>query len=727
MPVRRKKQVPHLNEMVRIFTEFNEQIGNKTLLASVRRGLTYMIPLVLIGSIALVFLSLPIPAYQNMMREGFGSQWESIFLYIRDGTFNILSIIMVISISYSHVVEYRELHAHNISPIIAASVSLASFVAISGISKEGFLIENFGVIGVFMAILTAVSSSWLFLKLSSIKALRIKAFTDGANSAFNYALNSIFPAAITIIAFAVVNHALTIFLGISNIQSFISDFFRDVFVKIESPLWSGILFVLLIHVFWFFGMHGSNILEPVAQSIFVPAININQILTESDKLPSEIFTKTFFDTFVLMGGCGSALCLICAILITGRSKNQLQLAKLSLIPVLFNINELIVFGIPIVLNPIYMIPFLFVPVVLTLSSFIAMYCGFVPYTCSLVEWTTPIFLSGYTSTRSISGSILQLFNLLLGIICYIPFVKLSQDISVVQMKNSIKKVYDFFQQNEGFGGALALPDRYDDIGSISRFLAVDLEHNLKSNKITLFYQPQVNYEGNVIGMEALLRWNHDSYGYIYPPLIIALAEESQIIDKLGYYIFDTACNDLRRMDELGLQNISLSVNVSAVQLENESFVQNLEGIINKHQIEPQRLKIEITEQLALKSGKKINNQIHSIKKMGIKLEMDDFGMGHSSLLYLKEYQFDTIKLDGSLVHDIMSNYSCRNIISSIVLLGKTLNYSVIAEYVESEEQRNILHELGCDQYQGYLYSKAIPFSELVEYIISKPQGISTEV
>lgn len=257
---------------------------------------------------------------------------------------------------------------------------------------------------------------------------------------------------------------------------------------------------------------------------------------------------------------------------------------------------------------------------------------------------------------------------------------------------------------------------YDDIGNIARVLAVDLEHDLQNNKVTLFYQPQVDYEGNVFGVEALLRWNHNSYGYIYPPLIIALAEESQIIDKLGYWILDTACHDLKKMYGLGLQNISVSVNVSAVQLESDCFIEKLEEIIKKHQVRPQTLKIEITEQLALASGKRIIEQILSIKKLGIKMEMDDFGMGHSSLMYLKEYDFDTIKLDGSLVCEILSNNNCRNIISSIVSLGKSLHYSVIAEYVENEEQRLILHELGCDRYQGYLYSKAIPYYELIEYI-----------
>ncbi|MGI6084122.1 MAG: EAL domain-containing protein [Acetivibrionales bacterium] len=705
-----------MNNITSLLSEMNERIGNKKILVSVRRGLTYMIPLILLGSLALVIISLPIPAYQNMMLVIFGEQWKNIPLYIRDGTFNILSIIMVISISSSLITEYQKDHSLDVNPIIAASVSLSSFIAISGINKEGFEIANFGVIGVFAAIITAVSSTWLFMKLSSVSFLRIKAFPDGANSAFNYTLSSILPAAITITAFASVYHALSMFFGISHIQNFISDLLNSFFNRIESPLLSGIIFIMLVHIFWFFGMHGSNILEPVAKNIFVPALSVNQALIESNQAPTEIFTKTFFDTFILMGGCGTALCLIIAILIKGRKKNQQKLAKLSLLPVFFNINELIVFGIPIVLNPIFLIPFIFVPMLLTFTSYLAMLYGWVPYTSSLVEWTTPVFLSGYYSTNSINGGILQLFNLVIGTVCYIPFVKLAQNISDFQIKNSINKVYDYFKQNEERGVAASLLNRYDDIGSISRSLAVDLEYSINKDKINLFYQPQVNYSGDVIGVEALLRWNHESYGFIYPPLIIALAIESHLHQKLDYWILNTACRDLRKMIDVGLDNISMAVNVSVIQLEDSKFTQNLKEILDKHQIEPGRLKLEITEQSALRSGEKLIKRIQAIKKMGVKLEMDDFGMGHSSLMYLKEYEFDTIKLDGSLVRDITTSSSCKNIISSIVDLGKTLNYAVLAEFVETEDQRDILHYLGCDQYQGYLYSKAVPYKEVVEYI-----------
>lgn len=711
----------NLNNVIKIFSEFNEKLENSILLSSIRRGLIYMTPLLLIGSIALLFISLPIQSYQIMMTEVFGNQWANIFLYIREGTFNIMSLIMVLCISYSYVVEADERCGHNVSPIIASSISLCSFIVISGISKAGFSIANFGVTGVFVAIIVAVTSSALFLKLSSIKILKMKVFTGGANPVFNYALSSIYPAAITIAVFAIISQVLTAFFGISDLQSFVSDFLVDMFFEINSTFWSAIFFVLLIHVLWFFGMHGSNILEPVANNIFIPALTNNQHLIELGKEPTAIFTKTFFDNFVLMGGCGATLCLIFAILIVRGNKSQKGFAKLSLIPVIFNINELVIFGIPIVLNPIYIIPFLLVPIILTLNSFLAMYFGLVPYTCNLVEWTTPIFLSGYASTNSINGSILQSFNLILGTLCYIPFVKLAQGSSDIQAINNLKKVYDEFKRVEERGMLSTLLTRYDDIGNISRLLVADLENDLKNNKLTLFYQPQVDYEGNIFGVEELLRWNHDSYGYIYPPLIIALAEEAHLIDKLGYWILDTASRDLKKIYDMGFENIKVSVNISAVQLESDSFIEDLEEIVGKHRINPENLKIEITEQVALASSKSIISNIISLKRMGIKLEMDDFGMGHSSLLYLKEHDFDTIKLDGSLVREILTNNNCRNIISSIVFLGKSLNYSVIAEYVENEQQRQILHELGCNKYQGYLYSKAVPYSELIEYILEKTE------
>ena len=477
------------------------------------------------------------------------------------------------------------------------------------------------------------------------------------------------------------------------------------------------LFIFLIHFLWFFGIHGSNLLEQVARSIYVPALTVNQNLIHAGFPPTQIFTKTFFDSFVLMGGCGSSLCLVFAIFLLRKNKNQLRIAKFSLFPLLFNINELVVFGLPIVLNPIYVIPFIFVPLLLTVTSFFAVSLGLVPFTVHTVEWTTPIFISGYYATGSFSGCLLQLFNLILGTLCYIPFVKMADNVSVFRLQKNFKNLCAEFKKLERSNKGYCLLGRQDTLGSLAKALAEDLRNKLQGHSITLFYQPQVNYDGTIFCAEALLRWNHPRYGFIYPPLVIALAEESNLIDELGFQIIDQACETIGKLNALDLDHFALSVNVTASQLENETFPSRLLASIQKHHISPRSLKIEITEQVALENDRGIREALLAIHNMGVQLEMDDFGMGHSSLLYLKEYPFDTIKLDGSLVQEIVSNPTCRDIISSIIYLSKSLNYQVLAEFVETEEQREILHSLGCDQYQGYLYSQAIPYEALADYIL----------
>ena len=284
------------------------------------------------------------------------------------------------------------------------------------------------------------------------------------------------------------------------------------------------------------------------------------------------------------------------------------------------------------------------------------------------------------------------------------------------MKANLQKVYAAYQKNEERGYPPAMLSRHDEVGNISRFLAADLVKDLKENQIQLHYQPQTDYAGNAFGVEALLRWNHSIYGYIYPPLVIALAEESHIINDLGNWIFAKACSDLKQLQESGHQQITMAINISAAQLESDDFIPVLKEIIKSNRISSDSIKIEITEQIALAGSKKIIDHMNGIKEMGIKLAMDDFGMGHSSLKYLKEYEFDTIKLDGCLVREVASNANCRNIISSIVFLGKSMNCSIIAEYVEEEAQKNALYEMGCERYQGYLYSKPLPYEELLSYL-----------
>ena len=239
----------------------------------------------------------------------------------------------------------------------------------------------------------------------------------------------------------------------------------------------------------------------------------------------------------------------------------------------------------------------------------------------------------------------------------------------------------------------------------ARALAADLEHDLDRGRLTLFYQPQFNDQGEIIGVEALLRWQHELYGYIDPPIAIALAEESGFFQRLDQWILDRACQQMHTLLAEGITGITLSINTTAPQLEGGAVYAGIQAALARYGIPPESLEIEITEKDALLASHATVERMKEIRALGVRLAMDDFGMGHTSLLYLKEYIFDTVKIDGSLVTGLMSNPVCSEIIGSIVMLGKSLSFSVLAEFVETEAQRDRLRQLGCRQYQGYLYQQ----------------------
>jgi len=696
----------------------NEGWERNPVLMAVRRGLMLMIPLLLLGSFALVVVSLPIPGYREAMARLFGPGWTAPFLYVRDGTNNVFSVLLVVCIAYSYAVEYHSRRGCLCNPAIAAVVSLGSFVALSGMSSPGFALSTFGTLGVFVAIASAVVSSLLFLRLMSAKRLRLGIFSVERDSTLNQAVESIVPAAVTVACFAALHVAFDAALGGPDIQAAISDAACGLFSRSRSgaAFGTGALYVLVSHAAWFFGIHGGNMLEPVAGTVLAPALEANRAAIAAGLAPTEIFTKTFFDVFVLMGGCGTTLCLVFAIWLVGRDRTQRRVVNISLLPVIFNINELLVFGIPIVLNPIFLVPFLATPLLMTLTSFLAARYGLVPLTSVDAGWTTPVLLGGCIATGSWRGGLLQAANLCLGTLCYVPFVLLSKRAADSRAETELDSVYSLYRAAEECGSESALLARMDEAGNVARLLVADLDRALREGEVEVFYQPQVSYGGVLFGVESLLRWRRGGDSWIYPPLIVGLAQEAGIVDRLGYYILDRACADMERLNGLLGTHLVNSVNISAVQLMDESFVGKVKDILARHGLDPRELEIEVTEQLALASGDKIVGRIKELQESGVRLAMDDFGMGHTSILYLKEYKFDTVKLDGSLVEDLSLNPACRSIVSSIVELGSTMHFSVLAEYVESPDQREELHGLGCDLYQGYLFGKAMPFDELTKYI-----------
>ncbi|HBF5711849.1 TPA: EAL domain-containing protein [Clostridioides difficile] len=687
-----------------------ENVEDNKILYSIKQGMILAIPAIMTGSTALVILNLPIKAYQEYLSGLFNGEVTNILNFINDSTLGIISLIILLTISYSYGKIYGSKYT-----VLVPIVAMCSFLVFSHGNELNSYIEIFKTKWLFTSIIVSMTSSVLFVKLTESFVTSVKFHTEGADADFNMVVSAIVPFIIVVFLFSIFRVIMISLIGSSNFQDIFYNLFSNVFNKMGTNLMSALLFIFLMHFMWFFGIHGSNVLDTVAKNLFENSMAININLVNNNQLPTEIFTKTFFDTMVLLGGCGSLLCLVIAIFLSEKRINVRKLAKIASIPALFNINEMLVFGIPIVFNYIMFVPFVITPIILTITSYVAMSTGIVPCTVSAVEWTSPIFLSGYMSTGSIRGSLLQVFNLCVGVMIYIPFIKMSQNRYTYMFKNNIENLTNLLKRYELTGEQPNLLNHNGKIGSISKMLASDLKFAMKRGEIELFYQPQVNYNGNVVGAEGLLRWKHSIGGFIYPPLVIILAKEEGFLDELGEYIINKACIDLKKSEKLLRNPAKFSVNISPDQLDDPKLPEQIKNIISSNDINPNMLGIEITEQIALSGSQIIIERINAIHNLGIKLIMDDFGMGHSSLIYLQNNNFDIVKLDGSLVKEILTNKRSSEIIMTIVNLSKNLDFDIVVEYVENIDQRDKLYGLGCEIYQGYYYSKAIPFEEFVEY------------
>lgn len=239
----------------------------------------------------------------------------------------------------------------------------------------------------------------------------------------------------------------------------------------------------------------------------------------------------------------------------------------------------------------------------------------------------------------------------------------------------------------------------------------DLRKGIKAGQFELYYQPQFSH-GRMIGAEALLRWKQPEKGMIPPIKFIPLAEASRLILPLGDWVIETACKQIVAWESSGqTPPLTIAVNISAVQLRQPDFAENVLAIIQRTGANPRLLEMELTESTFVDNLDEVIAKMSMLKSQGVRFSVDDFGTGYSSLSYLKRLPLDQLKIDQSFVRDILVDSSSRAIAQTIITLCRAMNLSVIAEGVETELQREMLAALGCDSYQGYLFSKPLPLDE----------------
>jgi diguanylate cyclase (GGDEF)-like protein len=245
-------------------------------------------------------------------------------------------------------------------------------------------------------------------------------------------------------------------------------------------------------------------------------------------------------------------------------------------------------------------------------------------------------------------------------------------------------------------------------------LEKDLRKALENHHLKLYYQPQINHLGQISGMEALARWPHPERGMISPMDFIPIAEECGLILPLGDWVLETACRQFRHWQQQGLVSDKgcISVNVSAHQFHRHEFIHTVRDTLDMIGLHPRHLKLEITESVVIDDITGAVEKMDALRKFGVRFSLDDFGTGYSSLSYLKQLPLDQLKIDRSFVRDITTDINDATIVETIIGMAQNLELEIIAEGVETIEQRDFLFEHGCLEYQGYLFHPALPADEI---------------
>lgn len=548
-----------------------------------------------------------------------------------------------------------------------------------------------------LALLSAYLSCHLIFKAQNLPIFRIDPFT----SAIDNSGHIISICAVSIIVMVGVS------TGIRHLIESIGFHFSIVPELNPLSFTDGLLYEFLRGVFWSFGINGHNVLHMYKTELYsLTTANIAD--WQNFGVDLNIVSTNFYDFFTGIGGSGNTLSLVLCILLFARSRNYRTLAKTVLILSLFNINEPILFGIPVIFNPIMIIPFLLVPMVSFMVAYGAIAIGWVPPLSTVQSWIMPPLVSGYLGTGAISGALLQLIIIIIGIGLYYPFFKFMDKRSLGVDVTSI------------FNNRFFTSDEIEAKSKLTSFIP-SLHKNLQAQReveklqqegeFILYFQPQVDiHSKKVVAMETLLRYR-DSDGNIRPPTFLSSFTQLGLMPELDFWVIERSVQMMTPLAEKN-PDFKLSINVSPTTVLTKDFVFNFAKIVNKSVLDFHQLEVEITEELLVQDENKTSEIIKELQLLGVSVALDDFGTGYSSLAYLSRFEFNKIKIDRSLVLNLNS-IKGQELFSVVVQLGKVANAKIIVEGVETDDELHFISLLGVRYVQGFYYYKPMPLEEIV--------------
>lgn len=407
-----------------IFMPLAEAIGRNKYLMSIRDGFLVSTPLLIIGSLFLLVGNFPIEAWTDFIAN---QGWAGYIGKPASATFDIMAILATLGIAYAFAGRM------NVDKIFGAATALVSWFTVmpftidtvldtgETLSISGIPFGWVGSKGIFIGIACAFLSVHIYAWVNS-KGWVIK-MPEGVPPTVEQSFSALIPAGVVVFVFFAVNWIFALTPYGSAFQ-FVFEILQAPLLSLGNTLGAMVIAYIFLHFFWFFGVNGGSVVGAVFNPILQTLAAENASALQAGLPIPNIISQQFQDLFATFGGCGSTLSLLIAMILFCKSKRVTELAKLSLVPGIFGINEPIVFGLPIVLNPTILVPFVLVPTVNIVISYFAMYLGLVPY-CNGIQlpWTTPVIISGFLSTNW-AGAVLQAILLVIGVFIYLPFIKM---------------------------------------------------------------------------------------------------------------------------------------------------------------------------------------------------------------------------------------------------------------------------------------------------------------
>lgn len=711
--------------------------ANNKLLNCVKSTVVLLLPVIIVGFIATI-LSYMFGDYIVTDDEGITTDVSKLIIEL---TFNFYTFYFTIILAY----KYMKDRITNFPTMLFTTFTavLGTMVITSG--QQGDAI-NMGIENILFGIIYAYFTVNVFAKLLKRKKHRFKIYTTEAQKTFHFIISLIIPFAIVIVPTVLISIILQT-IGTETGLTTITAPFIFIFNHCKVEWLNSAIFALASNMGRYFGL---GIGTEIARAELSGRVVFNGLLRSN-------FNLYFVNVPVVLG-------FSLALFIFGKAKKDKVYGGISIIPASLNCTQVVTYGVPIMFNPLALIPFIFVSIITSITSYFMLTSMHINVAEQINSSYILVGYNAYSITNDNSLAMLvQFISIAISFACFIPFVLLNNYAKNRAFKENIKEMYPKYLEAKAKHKSVTIFDFDFELGETAKILCIQLIKDMqlmddvrtkvielnskrdlykvkgfetvkrellnklkKSLKIKSYFQPLVggnvefNEEGKPInfevrGLECLMRWWYND-NYIIPPLALEIARQAGLEYEINSYLWE---NMLINVDRKKCKSY-VTFNISMNCLEKDSFIDDINALFERYDMDPSGFVIEITEEDEFKNEEVALQKICELKEKGFVFAIDDYGAGQTSMKYFQTNAFELVKIDGDLVKKAKENEQVYDIIGNIRELGKrsqkyaNIQFKVLCEFIEDKESFDRLKELKVDYYQGYLFGKAMDFDELVK-------------